>query len=183
MGSSKVLKTDVRVVAATNLNVAQAINKGKFREDLFYRLNVFPLTVPPLRERKTDIPLLIDHFVEKYSERSGHKVVRISTPAIDMLMAYHWPGNVRELRNVIERAGILARGDVVLPEHLPERIRQPEAAGGQPHLLRPLEETEKLAILEALRKCRGNRTHAARLLGISRRTLQTKIKKYAQVPV
>ena len=113
VGGIETIKTDVRILAATNRNLEELITKNRYREDLYYRLNVFPMHIPPLRERKTDILLLADHFIEKYSRAAGKNIRRISTPAIDMLMAYHWPGNVRELENCIERAVVMSNDDVI----------------------------------------------------------------------
>ena len=128
VGGSKTIKVDVRVIAATNRNLEELIRKGLFREDLFYRLNIFPITVPPLRERKTDILLLADYFVEKYNAANQKGVRRISTTSIDMLMRYHWPGNVRELENCIERAVILSEDNVIHGYHLPRHSRRPNRA-------------------------------------------------------
>jgi DNA-binding NtrC family response regulator len=178
VGAPNARHADFRLVVATNRNLEEAIASGAFREDLYYRINVFRLEVPPLRERPEDILPLARSFLRHHDARA----IRFSPRAMAVFTAYHWPGNVRELRNVVERAGILARGDVILPEHLPGRIGEPGAARDLPHLLRPLEETQKLAILEALKQCRGNRTHAAKLLGISRRTLLNRLKAYGIGP-
>ena len=129
LGGTEPVKANVRLIAATNQDLEKAIAAGTFREDLHYRLNVFTIYVPPLRERKPDILLLVDHFLEKYSIEHGHQVKRISTPAIDMLMSYHWPGNVRELENAIERAVLVCDGSVVHPHHLPPTLQTAEASG------------------------------------------------------
>ena len=131
VGSSKVLRTDVRVVAATNRNLERDLEEGRFRADLYYRLNVFPIHVPPLRDRRTDIILLADHFIEKYRRRHERSIVRLSTPAIDLLMAYHWPGNVRELENAIERAVLLADGTVIHARLLPPSLQMAKADDGR----------------------------------------------------
>ncbi len=174
VGAVEERHSDFRLVVATNRDLEEAMRDGSFRQDLYYRINVFRTNVPPLRERPDDIVPLARSFLRRRDDRTA----RFSPRALGALTTYHWPGNVRELRNVVERASILARGDVILPEHLPDRIRSPVPSHDQPLLLRPLEETQKLAILEALRTCRGNRTHAAKLLGISRRTLLNRLKVY-----
>ena len=132
VGGMTTIKTDVRVIAATNRDLEALVAKEIFRQDLYYRLNVFPLHIPPLRERRTDILLLADYFVERYSRASGRVVRRISTPAIDMLMAYHWPGNVRELENCIERAVLLSDDEVIHGHHLPPTLQTAEASGTMP---------------------------------------------------
>ena len=180
VGGTETLKTDVRLIAATNRNLEQLIAEGKFREDLYYRLNVFPIRVPPLRERKSDILLLADHFVEKYSRANHKSVTRISTPAIDMLMAYHWPGNVRELENCIERAVLLADGEVIHARHLPPTLQMPEPtrivrAGT---LQATVDNVERDLILDALKASRGNKAKAARALGISERLMGLRVRKH-----
>jgi len=132
VGGTKTLKVNVRLIAATNRNLQELVAQGKFREDLYYRLNVFPIFVPPLRKRKTDIVLLADHFLEKYAKENKKGVRRLSSAVIDMLMSYHWPGNVRELENCIERAVLVAEGDVVHPFHLPPTLQTAEATGSAP---------------------------------------------------
>ena len=129
MGGTATIKTNVRVITATNRDLEQLIAEGRFRQDLYYRLDVFPIHIPPLRERKTDIPLLADFFVEKYSKANSKVVRRISTPAIDMLMSYHWPGNVRELENCLERAVLLTSDQVIHGHHLPPTLQTAEASG------------------------------------------------------
>ncbi|MCX7781992.1 MAG: sigma 54-interacting transcriptional regulator, partial [Negativicutes bacterium] len=128
VGGTEVIKVNVRVITATNRDLEKFVKEGKFREDLYYRLNVFPIFIPPLRERKTDILELANHFVEKFSRENNKYVKRISTPAIDMLMSYHWPGNVRELENIIERAVILTTDDVIHGHHLPPTLQTAEAS-------------------------------------------------------
>ena len=132
VGGTESLKVDIRLVAATNKDLEKAIAAGSFREDLYHRLNVFTIFVPPLRERKSDILLLADHFLEKFSREHGKQVRRISTPAIDMLVSYHWPGNVRELANVIERAVVVCDANVVHGHHLPPTLQTAEASGTTP---------------------------------------------------
>ena len=129
LGGVQPIKVNVRVVAATNKDLEQAVKAGGFREDLYYRLNVFSIFLPPLRERKTDIPLLADHFIEKHASAHGKDVRRIATSAIDMLMSYHWPGNVRELENCIERAVLVCDGGVIHAHHLPPTLQTAEVSG------------------------------------------------------
>jgi Nif-specific regulatory protein len=129
LGGTKTLKTDVRVIAATNRNLEEAIKDGSFREDLYYRLNVFPLFVPALRERLNDIPLLVDHFITKANKKNGTDIIRISSSAIEMLMIYRWPGNIRELENCIERAAILSTDKVIRPQNLPPTLQTAQSSG------------------------------------------------------
>jgi len=175
---------DVRVLAATNRDLEDLIAREKFRSDLYYRLNVFPISLPPLRERRADILLLADHFVEKFSRSSKKSVLRISTPAIDMLMAYHWPGNVRELENCIERAVLLSDDGVIHSYHLPPTLQTAEASGTT--LTGTLEETldrvERELILDALKSARGNMAKAARQLGISERLMGLRVRKFGIEP-
>ena len=165
------IRVDVRLVAATNRDLDAAMAKGAFREDLFYRLNVFTIFVPPLRDRRPDIPLLADHFVEKYAARHRKDVRRISTPAIDVLMSYHWPGNVRELENAIERAVLVCDGGVLHAHHLPPTLQTAEVSGTLPRqsLASAMAAYEKDLLLDALKIARGNRAKAARLLQTTER--------------
>jgi two-component system response regulator HydG len=192
VGGSADITVDVRVVAATHRDLKRAVAEGRFREDLFFRLNVVPIDVPALRDRPEDIELLAEHFVARYCrELLGRAPARIDPQALDALRAYSWPGNVRELRNVIERVVLLEAEDVVLFEHLPSEIVHPAGRGAghsvavapaetfPPGVVRPLTEIEKLAIEHALAVCGGNKTRAAQALGISRQTLRTKLKDYA----
>ena len=158
VGGTETIHVDVRVIAATNRDLAAEVRSGAFREDLYYRLNVFPILLPPLRERGSDILLLADYFVEKYAKRLGKPVRRISTPAIDALMAYHWPGNVRELENVIERAIILSDDGVVHSYHLPPTLQSSESSGTRYHgsLEERLAKVELELIVDALKDSRGN---------------------------
>jgi Nif-specific regulatory protein len=173
------VKVNVRLIAATNQDLEKAIAAGAFREDLHYRLNVFTIYVPPLRERKPDIPLLTDHFLEKYSVEHGHQIKRISTPAIDMLMSYHWPGNVRELENAIERAVLVCDGNVVHPHHLPPTLQTAEASGtvADVALADAVAAYEKTLIQDALKTARGNCTKAAKLLHSTERIISYKIRR------
>jgi Nif-specific regulatory protein len=181
LGGTETIRVNLRLVTATNKDLEKAIAAGEFREDLYYRLNVFAIYVAPLRERKTDILLLADHFLEKLSREHGKNIRRISTPAIDMLMAYHWPGNVRELANVIERAVVVCDANVVHAHHLPPTLQTAEASDtGLTLTLRDmLEAVEKDALQDALKSARGNRAKAARLLATTERIFNYKVRKYA----
>ena len=180
VGGMNTIQVNVRILAATNRDLETLIAQNTFREDLFYRLNVFPIHIPPLRERRTDILLLTDYFVEKHSRANQKNVRRISTPAIDMLTRYHWPGNVRELENCIERAVLLTNDDVVHGHHLPPSLQTAEASGTEMKstLQETLEGVERELITEALKDSRGNRTKAARALGISERIMGLRVEKY-----
>ncbi|MGQ9616594.1 MAG: nif-specific transcriptional activator NifA [Spirochaetota bacterium] len=184
VGGVTTIRVDVRIIAATNRNLEQLMKENRFREDLYYRLNVFPIHIPPLRERKTDILLLADYFVEKYSRENHKNIRRISTPAIDMLMAYHWPGNVRELENCIERAVLLSNDDVIHGHHLPPTLQTAEASGTviKNTLRETLTSVEKEMILDALKSSRGNMAKAARILGITERIMGLRVKKYGIDP-
>ena len=174
VGGQRTIKVDVRVIAATNKNLEQAVEDGTFRGDLYYRLNVFPIYMPPLRERKTDMLLLADHFLEKYAKENHKDIRRFSTPAIDMLMQYHWPGNVRELENCIERAVLLCEEGVIHSYHLPPTLQTGKESGTLPAL--SLEEAvanlEKEMLIDALKNTRGNISSAAKIL-------QTTVRKFA----
>lgn len=181
VGSSRVVKVDVRVVAATNKDLEKEVRAGNFRSDLFYRLNVFPITIPPLRERGPDILLLADYFILRYAKEFGKRVMRISTAAIELLLAYHWPGNVRELENCIERAVLLSDGDTIESSHLPPSLQMQSEAGtgkkkGKFDVL--VSNFERELIVDALKSMGGNQTKAARLLGTTKRIIQYKVKKY-----
>ena len=180
VGGQKTIKTDVRIIAATNKNLEQAVEEGTFRGDLYYRLNVFPIYLPPLRERKTDILLLADHFLERYAKENRKDIRRFSTPAIDMLMAYHWPGNVRELENCIERAVLLCEEGVIHSYHLPPTLQTGPESDTLPAL--SLEEAvanlEREMIIDALKNTRGNITQAAELLKTTVRKFAYKAQKF-----
>ncbi|MBN2712138.1 MAG: sigma 54-interacting transcriptional regulator, partial [Planctomycetes bacterium] len=180
IGSTDTIRADIRIIAATNRNLEEAVATGEFREDLYYRLNVFPIHIPPLRERKSDILLLADHFVHKYSEQNHKEIRRISTPAIDMLMSYHWPGNVRELENCIERAVLLTGDQVIHGHHLPPTLQTGEGSGTAPRgtLEEAIENVEREMIVEALKNMRGNCAKAARALGITERIMGLRLAKY-----
>ena len=180
LGGIEPVKVDVRVIAATNKDMEAAVADGSLRQDLLYRLNVFTIFVPPLRERKSDVLLLADHFVEKLSADHGKQVKRISTPAIDALVGYHWPGNVRELQNVIERAVLVCDGQVIHMHHLPPTLQTAEGSGtaSTQSLGDAVAAFERDMIEDALKMARGNRARAARLLQTTRRIANYKIKQY-----
>lgn len=188
VGGTETIRVNVRVIAATNKNLEELVNQGKFRDDLYYRLHVFPIYVPPLRKRKADIVLLADCFMEKYAKENNKHVRRLSSAVIDMLMSYHWPGNVRELENCIERAVLVAEGDVIHPYHLPPTLQTAEATGSPPRgdLKSLVDAYERDLIQDALKSTRGNMAGASRALGTTPRILGYKVhhlgiepKKYA----
>ena len=184
VGGNEDITVDVRVVAATHRDLRKHVADGKFREDLFFRLNVLPVVMPPLRERPEDVPVLAQHFIRKVALDLGRPPARVHPEALALLQAYAWPGNVRELRNVVERVLLLESDEEILPHHLPPEITGGGAGGVEPGspfpagVVRPLAEIERLAIEHALRVCDGNKTRAAEKLGISRQTLRTKLKEY-----
>jgi len=180
LGATRVVRVDVRIIAATNRVLEQDLATGRFRADLFYRLNVFPLFLPPLRDRGSDIILLADRFVLKYSQEMGRSVRKISPAVSDILLAYHWPGNVRELENCIERAVLLAAGDTVETVHLPpslQALARNEERKVQGKLNSIVKAQERALIMEALKETRGNQTRAAKLLGTTKRIIQYRIRK------
>jgi Nif-specific regulatory protein len=181
LGGTEPVKVNVRLITATNKDMEQAIAQGAFREDLFYRLNVFAIFIPPLRERKPDVLLLADHFLERFASEHGKDIRRISTPAIDMLSAYHWPGNVRELQNVIERAVLVCDGHVIHAHHLPPTLQTAEASGTvmSVSLEEAMNAYEKDLLQDALKSARGNRAKAARLLRTTDRIFNYKVKQLA----
>ncbi|QSR87508.1 sigma-54-dependent Fis family transcriptional regulator [Candidatus Methylacidiphilum infernorum] len=185
VGSNKVVAVDVRVIAATNKNLEKMVEEGKFREDLFFRLNVVRIVMPPLRERKEDIPLLAQAFLAEFAAENGKKIDRLSPEAMKILLEYDWPGNVRELKMAIEHGVVLCQGEEIRPRDLPERIRIPRPLLNAPVSVESsepdcfnLKEAEKRLILHALRVCQGKKSSAAKKLGISRKTLQRKIKQF-----
>jgi len=181
VGGTERVPIDVRIVAATNQDLERAVREGGFREDLYYRLNVIPLVLPPLRERRTDVPMLVEHFLKKFT--AGARQKEFSEQALSILMSYDWPGNVRELESVIERALLLSEGERIVPEDLPAAVRSGIAAPRGPYSLEipdtgiDLEALERTLIVKALDKVAGNVSRAARLLGLSRRTLQYRLEK------
>jgi two-component system response regulator AtoC len=184
LGDSKDIKVDVRVIAATHRDLAADAKAGRFREDLFYRIHVLSLPIPPLRDRREDIPVLVDHFLARNNERLGTKLRGLSSEAQRLLLEYGWPGNVRELENTIERAMVLAEGDCIELHDLPERLRQAldpvqvQLASGELSIKKTVAAVEQILIRRALVKTKGNRTRAAELLEISHRALLYKLKDY-----
>jgi len=180
VGGNKIINTDIRIIAATNKNLESAVENETFRADLYYRLNVFPIYLPSLKERKTDIPLLADYFLEKYCKENGKDIRRFSTPAIDMLMDYHWPGNVRELENGIERAVVLCEDKVIRSHHLPPTLQTGQESGTTPDfsLDEAIANLEKEMIIDALKNSDGNIRQAAQLLKTTARKFTYKTKKH-----
>jgi DNA-binding NtrC family response regulator len=204
VGGSEEISVDTRVLAATNKDPLEEVEAGNFREDLYYRLNVVPIYLPPLRERPEDIPVLAEHFLKMMCEKYLKYFYRFTPEAVRIMLAYHWPGNVRELRNTIERIVVLANTDTVTPELFPERIRAGAEGAEVPEMrveqalasiqralneapasgpedtgeVLPFEEVEKRAILGAIEKCDGDISKAARALGLSRATIYRKLDKY-----
>jgi len=180
VGGNKTVTVTIRIVAATNKDLAAMVTRGEFREDLYFRLNVFPLMVPPLRDRGSDIVTLAEHFTTRYAREIGKDITRITTPALSMLMGYHWPGNVRELENVIHRAVILTEDDAIHGYDLPLSLQTLVLAGQDSRgvLEAKLDAVEYEMLVEALRLYHGNTTEAARGLGLSRRAMGIRMKKY-----
>jgi Nif-specific regulatory protein len=183
VGGTETIKSNVRIIVATNKNLEEQIKEKLFREDLYYRINVFPIFLPPLRERKDDIMLLADYFLEHFAKENNKRITRLSTPAIEMLTSYHWPGNVRELENSVERAVLLCNDDVIRSEHLPpslQMIKKTESSGRT--LTEIIENKEKELIIDSLKKFGGQQRKAAIELGLTERILGYKIKKYGIFP-
>jgi DNA-binding NtrC family response regulator len=182
LGGNQTIHADVRIISATNQNLEARVKEGTFREDLFYRLNVVMMSLPPLRERKEDIPALIDHFLKKYSQANGKEIIGLTSEAQDMLVKYDYPGNVRELGNIMERAVVIAREDLISLEDLPFRDTDDHGASGFKSdagiLRQSLEELERQMIMAAMEKVGDHQTKAAEALGISERMLRYKLKKY-----
>ena len=175
------MPVDVRVIAATNQEPRAAVQSGKLREDLYYRLNVFTLAMPPLRERGSDISLLVQHFIGEFNRKHGLRVEGVRDPAAQLIREYSWPGNVRELRNVIERAVILAKGEWIEPSHLPAYISRPET-GAPSKIVLPvgatLADAEKEILTRTLVDSGNNKAEAARRLGVDVKTIRNKLKSY-----
>jgi DNA-binding NtrC family response regulator len=185
IGSSRTLVADVRLVAATNKDLAAMVKSGTFREDLYFRLAVVPIHIPPLRERVSDIPLLATNFLQELAAENSKRIIGIATPAMESLLKYHWPGNVRELRTAIEHAVVLCKSDMIGLRELPASLRTPASEGSNRETLEvisggklTLKEAERQLLIHALEESNGNRTDAARKLGISRRTLHRKIHEF-----
>ncbi len=180
LGGHETIKADVRIITATNRDLEELMLKNEFREDLYYRLNVFPVFIPPLRERRADIPLLVNHFIEKYNNIHGLEIKRISSTAIDLLMTYHWPGNIRELENCIERAAILSTDKVIRSHNLPPTLQSAASTHSRVDgsLEAILENVEKQMLIDALNMSKGNISKAADQLKLTERMMGLRIKKY-----
>jgi len=186
VGGTEFISVDVRVIAATNANLEEALQKGKFREDLYYRLNVIPIFLPSLKERPDDIGPLIEYFINKFSQKNNKKIDSISAEALSICMKYSWPGNVRELENSMENAVVLTEGNIILPEDLPFYIKAQKPENNVPDISQldgltyqdQIEYAEKIIISKALEETNGNKTHAAKQLGFSIRTMRNKANKY-----
>ena len=184
VGGNQTIRSNVRVIAATNRNLERLLESGAFREDLYYRLNVFPIHIPPLRDRKSDITLLADFFAEKYSRQNMKSIKRITTSAIELLTNYHWPGNVRELENCIERAVLLSTDEVIHGHHLPPTLQSAESTGTELHSTLPeaMDNLERELILDALKSSKGNMAKAARFLGVSERVMGLRVQRHGLNP-
>ncbi len=183
IGSSTTINVDVRIIATSNRNLKQYIAEGKFREDLFFRLNVIPVHLPDLDERREDIPLLVEHFIDKYNRENSKEIQGIDPIAMRLLMNYHWPGNIRELENLVERAVVTSHSDTLTDDDFPTELAMGRSADHLPQLKVPmsLEEGNKYLILKTLEKCNGNKTRAAEMLGITARTIRNKLQEYNMV--
>jgi transcriptional regulator with PAS, ATPase and Fis domain len=180
LGGTKLIKVDTRIIAATNRNLEEAVKQGDFREDLFYRLNVVPIKLPPLRERGDDIPLLVETFLPEFCAQHQRAPKEVSREAMRLLRLYAWPGNIRQLRNLLERLVVTIREDMIQPQHMPEEIQvsKEDVRTMVVTLGSPVEEIEKEVIRRTLAEVTNHREKAAKLLGISLRSLQYKIKEY-----
>ena len=180
VGGTKTIQVDVRIITATNKDLDEEVRKGRFREDLYYRLNVVPITIPPLRERKEDIPILVEHFFRIYREKNRRTITGFEPRVMDAFIRYPWPGNVRELENIVERTVIMCRGDMISIHDLPPTVMASQQEEGESEFIsRPtLKDVEREAIVRTLRHTGGNRTKTAIILGITRKTLHNKIKEY-----
>ncbi|MBI4601461.1 MAG: sigma 54-interacting transcriptional regulator, partial [Planctomycetes bacterium] len=184
LGEERPRRTDVRVIAATNADLEKAIEEGRFRGDLYYRLNVFPIYLAPLRDRKADITVLADHFLEVYARKLGKRVVRISTPAIELMTAYHWPGNVRELENCIARAVLLTDDGVIRAHHLPPTLQTGNSSGTTKagSLESMMMAFEREILIEAMKNAGGSQRRAAKALRTTPRILAYRLKKHGLAP-
>ena len=180
IGSTQTIKVDVRIVATTNRDLQKEVEAGNFREDLYYRLNVIEMGLPPLRERKEDIPALVQNFVAKYNDENGKSITGVADDTLETLMQYDWPGNIRELENYTERAVVVAQGEALTPNDYPQRLTSgPQGRDdGGIHVGMTVHEMERRLIMKTLESCKGNRTEAASMLGISTRTLRNKLHEY-----
>jgi DNA-binding NtrC family response regulator len=185
LGGRVEIAVDVRIISATNADIARLLRAGAFREDLYYRLNVFEIHLAPLRERTGDVPVLAHHFLKQLARDNGKSIHGFTDEALERLNHFDWPGNVRELRNAIERAVVVCSGQEIDVHHLPQSLKAKQrlSGGGGGVMIppeTPLEEAERLLILDTLDRTGGNKTHAARVLGITTKTLHAKLKRYAQ---
>ncbi len=182
-GSSKPISVDVRIIATSNRNLKECIAAGKFREDLYYRLNVIPVHMPPLKDHKEDIPILVEHFIDKYNQENNKSIRGIRQQALRLLVKYHWPGNVRELENLIERAVVTSRDEYLTEDDFPPELSFGEVDVGTPIFRIPmkLEEGSRYLILKTLEKFTGNKTKAAEALGITPRTIRNKLAEYQMI--
>jgi transcriptional regulator with PAS, ATPase and Fis domain len=181
VGSNKPIKIDTRIIAATNKNLEREIEAGRFREDLYYRINVMNIQLPPLRERKDDLPILVNHFIEKFNSKFERNIKHFSSSAFDILMDYNWPGNIRELENVIEHCFVLCDSDIIQIEHLPKRLREREfntIQGSDTNNFNHIKDAERNIIINTLKKHNGNRSKTAEELNIHPTTLWRKMKKF-----
>ncbi|HKJ88738.1 MAG TPA: sigma-54 dependent transcriptional regulator, partial [Gammaproteobacteria bacterium] len=176
LGSHRPLSLDARLVTATNRDLARDVEEGRFREDLYYRLKVIPLHLPPLRERIEDIPLLARHFLEQFAHQLGRNPPTLTNEALSVLQAYPWPGNIREIENVLERTMVMTRGDSIGPDDLPQELSQPPSSGKADFATHHLPTIERRVVIDAMEKTNWNQSRAAVLLGISRKQLRTKMK-------
>ncbi|HIJ74920.1 MAG TPA: nif-specific transcriptional activator NifA [Candidatus Hydrogenedentes bacterium] len=184
VGGTKTIQVNVRVIASTNRDLEGSMERWEFRQDLYYRLNVFPIHIPPLRERRADILLLANHFVEKYAKANNKQIRRIAAPAADLLLHYHWPGNVRQLENCIERAVLVTTDGVIRGHHLPPTLQpaEPQEPAGGGTLRQKLDHTERALIIEALADAQGNMAKAARTLGVTERIMGLRVNKFGLSP-
>ena len=184
MGSPESVQVDVRIIATTNKDLKQEVAKGNFREDLFYRLNVVPILLPLLKDRKEDITLLTEYFILKYAYENNKNIKGIADEVMDTLMSYDWPGNVRELENIIEQAVVISKESILKPRHFLHLLKEIESSESKIKIVHEsdsnLKNIEKYQIQKVLRQCNGSKTHAAKKLNISVRTLRNKLKKYQQ---
>ena len=178
VGDHQPIPVDVRIITATNKNLEDLIAQGRFREDLFFRINVFPLYCPSLAERREDIPTIVQHFIQHHAVKGDKKILGLTPEAMEILMAYSWPGNVRELRNTIEYAFVLCPGGGIGKEHLPPKILQCKESHNRAHRADPDDSIKRNELLKVLKQSGGNQSEAARILGVSRVTIWSRMKKY-----
>ena len=179
IGGNKKIKIDIRLIASTNRDLKNEVHLKNFRTDLYYRLNVVEVKLPPLRERLSDIPLLVTHFIDKFSQRENKSIFSVSPDVMKIFVGYAWPGNLRELENVMERAVVLAKGDVIGVKDIPSDIKKGAEAGSCPGVMKPLKEIEYETIVKTINAFNGNKSKAAKVLGITRKLLYSRLKEYA----